>query len=45
MPKTLSVAFTFNETRVQIVANQPDKTKKENPGSLWNRDSHLQIQF
>jgi len=31
MPKTLSVTFTFNEIRGQIVANQPDKMKKKIP--------------
>ncbi len=33
MPKTLSVVNTFNEIQVQIVANQANKIKKENPGS------------
>jgi hypothetical protein len=43
MPKTVSVPNTFNEIQTQMVANQRDKLKKENPGSFWSRDPHSQI--
>ena len=45
MPKTISVGNTQEILCNYIADNQVIDIKKENPGSWWNRDPHLQIQF